>query len=115
MPSWPVTLPQTPLVEGFSRSRQDARLRTSMDAGPDKVRRRYTAVPENLTCVFVMTDSQLDIFDVFYVDTLLGGALTFTWTHPMTGVSVTCRVKDEPQTVPRKRRWAVSMVIEVLP
>lgn len=115
MPTWPATLPQTPRREGFSRSKADARLRTSMDAGPDKVRRRYTSVPGLLACVFYMTTAQLATFDTFYDTTLLEGSVTFTWTHPITGTSITCRVKDVPQVTPRGLGWLVAMTIEVLP
>ena len=45
MASWPGTLPQEMRLP-ISHSQEDGRLRTKMDAGPVKMRRRYTAVEE---------------------------------------------------------------------
>ena len=40
---WPATLPQEILAEGYEEGLPDVLVRTKMDAGPDKVRRRATA------------------------------------------------------------------------
>ncbi len=42
-PVWPPSLPQRPLAQGFSEQAPDTLIRTQMEAGPPKVRRRFTA------------------------------------------------------------------------
>ena len=115
MAVWPGTLPQKPQQDGFSRTKEDGRLRTSMSEGPEKVRRRFTAVTENLTCSFIFTPAQLDTFDSFFDATLKGGSLIYDWTHPMTGLAVVCRIKDMPAAVSMGESWQVSFTVEVLP
>lgn len=61
-----------------------------MDAGPAKVRRRFTAAVHPITINFILSDAQLQTFDDFYVETLEGGALPFDWVHPR-------HVADSPQ------------------
>ncbi len=115
MADWPVELPQKPQQDGFSAEKMDGRLRTSMSEGPDKVRRRFTAVTESLTCSFIFSQSQLDIFNTFFDSILYGGSLSYTWVHPITGVVRTCRIKDMPKVSAVGLSWQASFVVEVLP
>ncbi|WP_321367577.1 hypothetical protein [uncultured Desulfuromusa sp.] len=116
MAQWPATIPQKPRQSDYSAADVEATIRTSMDAGPEKVRRRYTAVPELLTCVFVMTIDEHTTFQTFFRETIARGALPFDWIHPETGVAVVCRIIGVPTRRYRgPLRYAVSMQIEVLP
>ena len=115
MATWPETLPQSPLVDGFSSTKADGRLRSSMDAGPDKVRRRFTAVPKILTCSFYMTAAQRTSFWTFFDDTLIEGSLKYDWAHPITKVVSECRIKDVPEEIKIGYGWRISFTVEVLP
>lgn len=116
MATWPATIPQVPSLDDYSAADVDATLRSGMDSGPEKVRRRYTAVPENLTCTFIMSTAQHTTFQTFFRDTIARGAIPFDWVHPETGAAVVCRIIGVPQ---RRFRgpfnYDVSMTIEVLP
>jgi len=115
MADWPVALPQKPLQDGFSSAKVDGRIRTQMSEGPEKVRRRFTATPEELTCAFHLNTAQLSTFNTFFETTLAGGSLTYNWNHPVTGVLSVCRIKDMPAISSAGSEWQVALVVEVLP
>ncbi len=49
---WPAELPQRVLASGYSESLGDGRLRTQMETGPMKVRRRFSAVARPIAASF---------------------------------------------------------------
>ena len=113
---WPVTLPTAPLVAGFEESPPDLCVRTQMDAGPAKVRKRYTAGVRDFSAAFVLTTAQLAIFDAFYLTTCNGGATPFDFTHPRTKASISVRFAGRPKYASASTtRWHVSVPLEVLP
>lgn len=117
MAAWPGTLPQVPLADGFSESHPELAIRTNMDVGPAKVRRRQTAGVITMTCNFRLTTAQRATLVTFWQTTIAGGASTFTWVHPITSAAITCRMVNPPQFTPLSRGlyWRASLVIEVLP
>ena len=76
-PTWPNTLPQCPLIDGYSRTPVESRLISTVDAGARKIRNRYLAVPENTTEVYMMTKAQLATFRTFFKDDIKRGAERF--------------------------------------
>jgi len=84
---WPEILPQN--ISGYSGAPGDGLIRTSMDAGPPKVRRRFTAVLEPVSGYIVVTPEQFTFFRTWYDNVLLNGALRFGWVHPFSGLSLT--------------------------
>lgn len=85
MSVWPGSLPQSPLLSGFTETTPNLVLRTQMDAGPPKQRRRFTAGVRPFTISMLMTADQVDIFDDFFMNTCEGGALSFLFPDPRTG------------------------------
>lgn len=82
MPNWPSTLPQSPINEGLRYVGQDAVIRTTMEAGPQKRRARYTATGEEVSMQLPpMPLAQTQALDTFYYVTLGQGVLPFTWKH----------------------------------
>ena len=59
-------------------------LRTSVDAGPEKRRRRFTAAPRPLIGTMRMTTAQVAAFETFFRTTLADGTLAFDFPHPRT-------------------------------
>jgi hypothetical protein len=96
---WPDTIPQSPIYGGFTEQRQRNVTSFSPDVGSPKIRRRSTAVCVPCVAVFEFSDSQLDIFNTFYEDTLFDGTLPFTWRHPrmQTFYSWMFSVEEAPQ------------------
>ena len=115
--TWPASLPQESLVEGFSEQAPNTLIRSQMEAGPAKVRRRFTSGPRNFDCQLYLSPAQVDALDAFYVSTLAGGALSFDWKHPRTQAAVTFRFVEPPNYKPVKRgaAWQAFLKLEVLP
>ena len=117
--TWPGTLPFRPLLDGYDEAPPDTALRTEMDAGPAKQRRRYTAGPRPVNAsILVDSKAKLDIFDAFYVTTLQNGVLAFDW-QDRNGATKTFRFiagKDACKYEPvAPQVWAIRMKLEVLP
>lgn len=96
MADWPSTLP-APAINTFKEVPPDNLIRSSMDKGPDKVRRRTTANISPVSFSLKLTSTQVQTLDDFYRTTINSGADEFTYTHPRTGLSVTARFIEPPQ------------------
>lgn len=97
MPLWPVTLPQSPLADSFRETAPGTTIRTQMEQGPAKIRRRTTAGVGDISFAYVLSAAQVAALEGFYLDDLSGGALSFSFTHPRTGGSLSCRFREPPQ------------------
>lgn len=94
MAVWPGSLPQRMLLNpGVNDSPPDTRLETQMDAGPAKVRNRYTAGPRPIRGAVGLTLTQRATLETFFTTTLKNGADRFDWIHPTTGAAATFRFK----------------------
>lgn len=116
--NWPATLPDDVLVDGYDESPPETVVRTEMDAGPAKIRRRFTAGVRPLKVTLDrMTRTQVAALDELYVDTLEGGALPFDWTHPRTLGDVTFRFTRPPRYRPigSGALWNAELELEVMP
>lgn len=115
-PAWPAALPQTLEVQGYSEQPPDVTLRTQMDAGPPKLRRRYTAGIRPIKGKMLLSPRTLVVtLDDFYNDSLLGGSLSFDWAHPRTGQTAVCRFASRPTYTPLgPEAWMVELDLEIL-
>ena len=86
---WPSVLPQYLLVSGYSEALGNQLLRTEMDAGPAKARRRFTAAPRPVTGEIIVTREQLMFFHLWFGDVLKGGSLRFGWVDPFSDTALT--------------------------
>ena len=118
MAVWPVTLPQIVSWEGYTQEIQDTGIRTPMDAGPPKVRSKYTAaiINHNLPVQF-FTKAQWGLLLDFYFTTLQMGTQPFEWTDPIAGNTVNFRFRKPPQFVKMQgsQYLDVTLPVEVLP
>ena len=116
-PLWPLNLQRYQLP--FDIERQETRLISDVDAGPPKVRRRFTAATEifdfNWNCD---EEQRARIEEFFQVDTEEGTA-QFNFPDPRTGTNVLCRFGEAPRYTMIAggfgQRWRVRFTIEVLP
>jgi len=80
---FPKSLPY-PTVEGYSIRPEEAIIRTDMESGPARQRRRYTQTPSKITIKWIMSPEQFCLFEAWYkyyakegaewfIITLLGG------------------------------------------
>lgn len=86
---WPSVLPQYLNVAGYQEQAGNQMLRSSMEAGPQKVRRRFTASPRPLSAQLLLTPAQLTFFKYWYEYVLLGGTLRFGWVDPWSNLVLT--------------------------
>ncbi len=115
--SWPTSLPQRPLADGFSETPPNLLVRSATDTGPAKARRRATAGVTKLKASFRLSPSQLATFRSFFASDLHGGNLSFSWTHPVTGAVGAFRIVPPPSIEPIAAgiAWRVSLDLELLP
>jgi hypothetical protein len=78
----------------------DQTAETQMDAGPAKIRRRFTTNTTRYQLSVAMDQTQLATFETFYYTTLQGGSLSFDWVEPVTRVAQTFRFR---KPVPSQR------------
>ena len=118
MAAWPVTLPLPQTNYGLAPV--DPVVRTDMESGAGRSRRRTLARNDRVTVAWEMTDAQLEIFRAWFDDGATGaggGAVWFTINLPIgTGgiVGVTARFASIYKAeYLRGMRWLVSGELEI--
>jgi hypothetical protein len=94
MPAWPNTLPAYVQEGGYSEQIQDQTIESQMDAGPAKIRRRFTKSIRRFRVSMQMTPAQTDAFETFWQTDCRGGSVPFTWVHPRTRTAATLRFRN---------------------
>ena len=121
--TWPGTLPTAPLY-GWTEVPGDGLVRTKTDAGPAKVRRRFSSTPAQFSVQFPMTETQATRLIDFYSNSsdgtpagTAGGALTFDGIpHPRTDADATWRFLSPPViTQDTFEHFRVALSLELLP
>jgi hypothetical protein len=110
--NWPELLPPTLLLAGLSMQPQNNVIRTSMDAGPKKARRRYTASTKSFSGKQVFSAAELAVFEQFYHTVLAAGVLRFNFTDPITLETSEFRFSGPYSTAAVEGLWQVSMSLE---
>lgn len=117
---WPSTLPRCMIPSSVSWQVGDGRLRTPVEAGPAKQRRRTSAVSDRLSGQMKMTKEQwADLKD--FVSVTLQGSDPFLFADPdgggSTGDDMLVRFADSMPKAERLGRsyWLVTLDLEVLP
>lgn len=117
-PTWPATLPQSPLIQGFSFQSQDNIVRAPVELGPAKQRQRSTREVVTVSCGIFVGSIQRDTFAAFHSNDIAGGALKFSWPGLInllptlnTNVSFTAKPKYESSGL----LWKVVFELIVLP
>ena len=75
-------------------------IRTKMDVGPDKIRRRATTTVREVQIPSDMRGDQYQALLAFYETTLKSGSLPFTWEDPVNdAASTTYRFTEPPDFI----------------
>jgi hypothetical protein len=118
MPTWPSSVPFKPVLSSYQEQKQSQVLRSDMDIGPPKSRRRFTAAAVTVQLEWLWTVAQLSDFETFFETDLEGGSLPFDGVHPRTGAAAKLRFA-EPYTPQysgyEQTPWKVLAKLEVLP
>lgn len=116
---WPPALPQSPQMDSFSETKGVLIIRSPMDAGPAKQRRRGRR-PDTMQVSFFMDASQKLVLDNFIENTIMGTA-RFAYKHPLTFQNLEVRIVPQQDgqfytLQPITFNWySISMTFEVLP
>jgi len=78
MATWPDTLPN-PTASGYQINPGDQTVRTDMEVGSPRVRRRTTARNDRVAASWVLTEAQLDTFRDWFDDAETGIAGGSAW------------------------------------
>lgn len=115
MPTSPSFL--VPIGDTFTEKVPDNLIRTEMDVGPAKVRRRTTANVRDIQFRSWLTPAQTEDLDTFFMRDVYSGALPFDYTHPRTGAVVSARFKEPPTytDVEAGMYYEASISLEILP
>lgn len=119
--AWPPSLTRTPRVANLEEKTPRVVLRSDVDVGPAKIRRRLTGGTRQFSIELDLRRTELATFDAFFITTTKGGALSFSWKNPRTGDVADFRFLDEPSYSPRAPRgdgtewWTASFNVEMLP
>ena len=123
MAVWPASLQQSFPLETLEVA-GDVRLRTEMDVGTAKLRRRSSGVIRRYQIPadrFIFTNAQKATLETFYETTLAGGTLPFDWTDPWPGAGLkTFRFLSTLSWLPiipgnSERRLRIPLALEELP
>ena len=112
---WPLTLPQYPLVNGYTRTPQESTIKFDTGIGKPKERNRSTAMPDNATEKYVLDDAQRVILKTFYDTTTQKGTITFFKPEPETGNTLEYRLLTPPSFESSGLYWTATCSMEVLP
>jgi len=116
VPTWHADLPQELFLAGYAGTFPAVTIKSEMDAGPAKVRRRFTAGIETHAGTMIMTAAQFATFTTFYNTTILGGSLRFNWTKPpLHSVACEMRFTETPTYTKVESEYEFSMTLEILP
>jgi hypothetical protein len=97
MATWPSSLPQTPVYQGYSRAPGNAVVRSNPEHGPEQIRRRFTAAEDQITAKYQMSFSQYQDLVTFFKTTTAQGSLAFDWPEPISGNTVSVTFQEAPQ------------------
>lgn len=119
MATWPASLPQRPLQDGYSEELENVVISSGVDIGPAKKRRRTSAGVVKFSLSFLMTSTQLATFKTFFETDISYGAVKFTFPDPASQVSSDFRI-DLGEGAPRVEplsggQYKVSFAAEKLP
>ncbi len=92
--AWPINVPQ--FAESWNETDQPVTVRTNMDVGPPKVRRRYTGPIANIKVQFVGLHQDWVNLKAFFDVDLQGGVLFHTFYNPILGMNQDFRFITPP-------------------
>lgn len=110
MTSWPSEIPVT--REGYKERPPRRVIRSDMDIGPDKIRRRSSSEIRPVSLTLFLTQEQLEIFDEFYLE---NDSFSFNFVNPRTSQTVSARFIEEPDYSLDETMFRVSVSLEILP
>lgn len=114
--TWPGALPQYVERAGYIEGQPDLVLRTPLEVGPAKVRRRFTTAPRPFKLAVQLDGAQVQTFEDFARLTIRGGEDAFDWVHPRTRQAATFRFRKPFHLTPiGGPLWLATLELWMLP
>jgi len=98
--TWPLFLQQLLNAESFNVEFGETVIRSDNEIGPQKVRRRFTKPVDTYTASINVFQSDMVAFRQFFNTTLNGGATSFYFDDPLTGVQGVFTFSKPPSISP---------------
>jgi len=111
---WPDLLPADFLADGLSIQPQSNVIRTAMDAGPKKARRRYTARSVYFNGKQRFDEAELAVFEQFFHNVLADGVLRFFYKDPLSNQMDEFRFTDNYSAIEIGGMYEVTLPMERL-
>lgn len=83
--AWPAALPIAPLMGAYEETHADLAVRSDLPGGVMQIRRRTMAATRQARATWVLTGREVEILEALYEGDTVGGALPWTWEHPIDG------------------------------
>jgi len=113
--SWPTALYGKILKGSYRETPPKNTIRTSMDTGPPKVRRRSTTNNSKFDLEHFFTSAEVIVFDEFFQNTLKSGSLSFNYRHPKTQTIGEFQFSDAPEYSEMNQGYRIRTKMEMLP
>lgn len=110
MATWPSTLSIS--KNGYTEQPPDRVLRTQMEAGVDKTRRRTTNASREIEFKMTLTDAEVATLDAFF---LANDGVVFDFDDLRTGNTFEARFRSAPKYAYNQTVWDVEVQLELLP
>ncbi len=110
--TWPDGLPDVLILDGQNADKKNAVLRTEMDAGPAKQRRRYTIATKDFNGSIVVNETQRKKLETWFDNVIAGGALRFLMKDPQTLEYAEFRFKQPYKEDSLDGNWRITMILE---
>jgi hypothetical protein len=95
--AWPATLQDKVNSDSFNLALGETRIKSDMDVGPAKYRRRFTKGIDIFSVSIILeTVSEYNDFYNFFDTDLNGGIEEFNYNHPITGVASVFKFASTP-------------------
>jgi hypothetical protein len=111
---WPHILPSGLLAAGFSKQPRNNVIRTAMEAGPNKTRRRYTSRAVIVKGKQIFDAMELAVFEEFYHTVLADGALRFNFADPLSLETAEFRFTQDYAVTENSGLFEIAMSLERL-
>lgn len=117
-PDWPEGLPAG-LLEGYGIQPVDPLQRVRLESGYTRVRRRYSATPDNVSVSWIFSSEQAQVFEAFFSEDLADGSRWFRMPvlRPQGLLSVTVQFLGiyngpDPVGAAANRHWRYSATLQ---
>lgn len=116
MITWPDSLQQNVNADSFTFTPGETVLRSDVDVGPAKVRRRTTRSVDTMQATINLPLNLFSVLDQFYRTDVNGGASAFQFVHPISRLPVTVRFTKAPVYTPLGGiEFQAALELEILP